>query len=179
MRYRGYINIMKKIYRLITCIICISFILSGCFSHEKSFIIPLNYTCNAIVKIHTDKTENNYNVDIACKDNNYGFTISDEVTSWNILYNEDKCVMSNGKFKENDIVIDNLKIRNMLMSEFDLSKFKFDDDNKRDKITYFDGIYKHVLTFSEENFLPNKIFVYKNNNLVKTIEYIEFKVEEL
>lgn len=170
---------MKKTYKFIICIIIICIVFSGCFNREKSFVIPLNYSSNTVVKIYTDNAENNYNVNVTCKDNNYDFLINNETIFWGILYNEDKCVMKNNKFKDDDIVINNLKIKDILMSEFDLSKFKYEDDNKKDKITYFDGVYKHVLMFGEKNVFPNKIFIYKNNNLVKTIEYLDFNVEQL
>ncbi len=159
-------------------IICSCIILAGCSVKEESFVIPTNYTGEAIMKVYTGNTENTYNVKIRCKDGDYSFIINEGSALWSIDYEGGSCVLNNDKFKESSVKIDNYKMVNPLVYEFDLSKFNTSLDPIPEELIYWDGTYKHVLNFSKENLLPDKIFIYKNDNLVKAIQYDEINIEK-
>jgi len=161
---------------VITIIFCI--ILMGCSKKNKPFIIPVNYTGEATVKVYTDKTENTYNVKITCKNGSYNLTIDEGYSIWDISYNENVCILTNDKFKENSVEIDNFKIADLLLLEFNLNKFDASLDPIPEELIYWDGTYKHVLNFSKENLLPEKIFIYKKDNLVKAIQYNIINIEK-
>jgi len=170
---------MRKYVKLIILLnlICI---ISGCSKSlikEKHYVIPVNYSGEATVKIYTDKTENTYAVKIVCKDGNYSFIVNDGSANWNITMDGGACTLNNDKFKDNNVTINNFKIADSLIDEFNLGKFNNLQDNMPDELIYWDGTYKHVLNFSKENLLPENIFIYKNDVLVKTIQYDKLKME--
>lgn len=170
---------MKNKVRLtaFTLLIFLLVSISGCAKKEP-FVIPVNYSGEAVVKSYTDKTENTYNVKIIIKDGTYSLNIDDDKANWNISINENSCVLYNEKFKDNMITINNFKLKDSIISEFDLSKFNNNEDPIPEEIIYWDGTYKHVLNFSKENLLPKNIFIYKNENLVKAIEYTKMEIKE-
>lgn len=169
---------MGRYFKFIICIVLICIILIGCSKENEPFVIPVNYTADASVIVYTDKTENSYNVKITCKNDSYNFTIDDGSSLWNISYEGKVCTLYNDKFKESSVQIDNFKIADSLLSEFNLSKFNTSLDPVPEELIYFDGTYKHVLDFSKENLLPEKIFIYKNDNLVKAIQYNKINIEK-
>lgn len=169
---------MRKYIDLIAIAILFCSILIGCSIKNESFTIPVNYTSEATVKVYTDKTENTYNVKITCKNGSYDFTIDEGYSLWNISYDGNVCVLNNDKFKENSIEIHDFKIAGLLLSEFNLNKFNTSLDPIPEELIYWDGTYKHVLNFSKENLLPDKIFIYKNDNLVKAIQYNKINIEK-
>lgn len=170
---------MWRYAKLIICIILICIIIGGCSVKDESFVIPVNYTGEASMKVYTDNTENTYNVKIKCKDGDYNLIIDEGSSLWGIDYIDGSCVLNNNKFKENSVRIDNFKMMNPLIYEFDLSKFNNNSvDPIPEELIYWDGTYKHVLNFSKENLLPEKIFIYKNDNLVKAIQYNEINIEK-
>lgn len=160
------------IYSILICVFLI-----GCSLKSAQYIIPINYTAEASVKVYTDKTENAYNVKIICKDGSYNFAIDDGSSVWDISYESNVCVLNNNKFKESSVKINDFKIADSLLSEFNLNKFNVYLDPVPDELIYWDGIYKHILNFSKDNLLPEKIFIYKNDYLVKAIHYNKINIE--
>ncbi len=167
---------MKKVYKLIVLLI-LTYILTGCTAGKEFFIIPYNYSGEAVVKIYNEKKENTYNVNIKCRDGNYNLNFDDGETKWSLSVDGDKCSLNNEKFKDNSVVIDEFNMAQSLIAEFDLSKFDYSEGPKPEEIIYWDGTYKHVLNFDKENLLPDNIFIYKNDNLVKTIQYSKLDIE--
>ncbi len=170
---------MKIYFKFIifTALSCI--ILAACSVKDDSFVIPVNYTGQANMKVYTDDTENSYSVKITCKDGDYSFVINEGSSCWNIDYKDSACFLNNDKFKDSSVRIDNFKMVNPLVYEFDLNKFNSSVDPIPEELIYWDGTYKHVLNFSKENLLPDKIFIYKNDNLVKAIQYGEINIEDV
>ena len=169
---------MGRYFKFIICLVLICIFLIGCSKENEPFVIPVNYTADASVIAYTDKTENSYNVKITCKNDGYNFTIDDGSSYWNISYEGKVCTLLNDKFKENSVQIDNFKIGDSLLSEFNLNKFNTSLDPVPEELIYWDGTYKHVLDFSKDNLLPEKIFIYKNDNLVKAIHYNKINIEK-
>ncbi|MDD2494423.1 MAG: hypothetical protein PHE29_04445 [Tissierellia bacterium] len=172
---------MKYKVRLFICTTFIFLLVSiwGCSKKElEPFVIPVNYSGEALVKSYTGETENTYNVRIIINDGAYSLNIDDGSTKWNISVDDSSCVLYNDKFKENIVKINNFKIRDSIISDFDLGKFSNFKDSIPKELIYWDGTYKHVLNFSKENLLPEKIFIYKNENLVKAIEYKNIEVKQ-
>ena len=169
---------MRKYIKFILSVMLIFIFLVGCSIKNEPFVIPVNYTGEANVKVYTDKTENTYSVKITCKNGGYNFTIDEGSSLWNISYEGNVCVLNNDKFKESSVEIDNFKIAETLLSEFNLNKFNTSVDPIPEELIYWDGTYKHVLNFSKENLLPEKIFIYKNDNLVKAIQYNIINIEK-
>lgn len=170
---------MKSYFKFIIFIAFSCMILAGCSVKNESFVIPANYTGQANMKVYTDNTENSYNVKIMCKDGDYSFVIDEGSSCWSVDYTDNVCVLSNDKFKDSSVRIDNFKMNNPLVYEFDLNKFNSSVDPIPEELIYWDGTYKHVLNFSKENLLPDKIFIYKNDNLVKAIQYDEINIKEI
>jgi hypothetical protein len=169
---------MGKYIKLFIIIIAavISF---GCSRREAEYTIPENYTAEAVMKVYTDKTENSYSIKILCRDNSYTFSISDGSAAWNIAMLSDKRFMINNEnFPEGSDAIEDFYLKDALVYDFNLSKFNNYTEEIPDEIIYLDGKYKHVLSFSKQNLLPKTIFIYKNDILVKTIEYNTINVEK-
>lgn len=165
---------------ILVIILILSFLLiiaTGC-SKNKPFVIPVNYSGEAVVKSYADKSENTYDVKIICRDGNYSFNIDNENINWNVSINGDSCVLYNEKFDDGTVTIDNFKLKDTIVSEMDLNKFNNYEENIPEELIYWDGTYKHVLNFSKESLLPEKIFIYKNENLVKSIEYKKLEMKE-
>jgi len=163
----------------VLCLILILSTLCGCSVKADPFVIPVNYTGAALMKVYTDKSENAYKVNIICRDGNYSFRADSGTQSWNIAYlSGSRCVLNNDKFPEDSVVIENFQLTDSLVYDFDLSKFDSSLDIMPEELVYFDGTYKHVLNFSKESLLPETIFIYKNDKLVKTIQYEKINIEE-
>ncbi|HAQ40905.1 MAG TPA: hypothetical protein DCM73_08785 [Clostridiales bacterium] len=163
----------------ILCLILILSTLCGCSVKADPFVIPVNYTGEALMKVYTDKSENAYKVNIICRDGNYSFRADSGTQSWNIAYlSGSRCVLNNDKFPEDSVVIENFQLTDSLVYDFDLSKFDSSLDIMPEELVYFEGTYKHVLNFSKESLLPETIFIYKNDKLVKTIQYEKINIEE-
>lgn len=163
----------------IVCLIFAAAALCGCSKNAESFVIPVNYTGEAEMKVYTENSENAYRVNIVCRDGNYSFRADTGAQSWNFAYlSGERCVLNNDKFPENSVVIENFKMTDSLVYDFDLTKFDVSSDTIPKELIYFDGIYKHVLDFSKESMLPSTIFIYKNDNLIKTIAYEKMNIEE-
>ncbi|MDW5300387.1 MAG: hypothetical protein SA378_09650 [Sedimentibacter sp.] len=164
----------------ICCLILILTVLCGCLvKSDDAYVIPVNYTGEALMKVYTEKSENTYNVNIVCRNNNYSIRTDAGNKSWNAAFLSDKrCILSNGKFPESSIVIENFVIGDLLVNDFDFGKFYTDLDTMPEELVYWDGTYKHVLNFSKENLLPSTIYIYKNDNLVKAIQYKKISIEE-
>lgn len=171
--------ILKSYFKFTFFIALGCIILAGCSVKNESFMIPDNYSGQANMKVYTDNTENSYNVKIMCKDGDYSFVINEGSFCWSVDYVDDVCVLNNDKFKDSSVKIDNFKMTNPLVYEFDLNKYNSSVDPIPEELIYWDGTYKHVLNFSKENLLPDKIFIYKNENLVKAIQYDEINIEEV
>ena len=153
-------------------------VLSGCRPADKPFILPLNYTGQALVKVYTDQTENEYKVNLVCRDGNYSIMTQGENAAWNYaLISGKRCILSNDKFTDSSVTIENFKLGRQIYHDFDFRKFHKLEELPQELI-YFDGTYKHVLNFSKENFLPETINIYKNEKLVKAIEYEILNIEE-
>lgn len=165
-------------------VLCLIFMLillvSGCSKEQKDpYVIPDNYTGEALMKVYIINSENAYKLNIICRDDNYSVRANTEDIAWNLAFlSGNRCVMNNDKFPENSVVIDNFKLADSFIYDFDLSKFKKSADLLADELVYFDGTYKHVLNFSKESLLPSTIFIYKNDDLVKTITYEKLFPEE-
>jgi len=167
--------------RLKICsLILIITILFGCsVKSDDPYFIPVNYTGEAIMKVYTEESENTYKVNIVCRDNNYSLKTDAGNESWNAAFLSDKrCILSNDKFPENSVVIEDFAIGDLLVNDFDFGKFYTDLDTMPEELVYWDGTYKHVLSFSKENLLPSTIFIYKNDILVKAIQYEKISIEE-
>lgn len=164
----------------IICLFLFVITVCGCSNvSDNPFIIPVNYTGEAVMKVYTENSENEYKVSIICRDSNYSFKINSGNESWNSAFlSGNRCVLNNDKFPENSVVIENFNITDSLTYDFDLKKFDHYFDVMPEELSYFDGTYKHVLNFSKENLLPISIFIYKNDNLVKTILYEKINIEE-
>lgn len=163
----------------ILCLVLILWLVCGCSARTEPFIIPVNYTGEALMKVYTDNSENPYKVSIVCREGNYSFRADTAAQSWNFAYlSGDRCILNNDKFPESSAVIENFKLADSLIYDFDLGKFDSSSDAIPEELVYFDGTYKHVLSFSKESLLPETIFIYKNDNLVKTIQYEKINIEE-
>ena len=163
----------------IMCLIFAVVAVCGCSKEAEPFVIPVNYTGEATMKVYTENSENAYRVNIVCRDGNYSFRADTGAQSWNFAYlSGNRCVLNNDKFPESSVVIENFKMTDSLVYDFDLTKFEVSSDAIPEELVYFDGMYKHVLDFSKESLLPSTIFIYKNDNLVKTIAYEKMNVEE-
>lgn len=163
----------------ILCLILILSTVCGCSAKADPFVIPVNYTGEALMKVYSDKSENAYKVNIVCRDGNYSFRADTGTQSWNFAYlSGSRCVLNNDKFPEDSVVIEDFKLADSLVYDFDLAKFDSSLDIMPEELVYYDGTYKHVLNFSKESLLPKTIFIYKNDNLVKTIQYEKINIEE-
>lgn len=165
----------------ILCLVIWLLAVSGCSTKSEvdNFVIPVNYTGEALMKSYTEYSENAYKVNIICRDNNLSFRTEIGNVAWNSAYlTGNRCVLNNDKFPESSVTIENFKLTDTLAYDFDLSKFDNKVDPLPDELVYFDGTYKHVLNFSKERLLPSSIFIYKNDNLVKTITYEKINIEE-
>ena len=163
----------------ICCFILIISFLCGCTAKNDPYVMPVNYTGEALMKVYTDKSENAYKVKIICRDGNYSIRTETGNESWNTAFlKDDRCVLNNDKFPESSIVIENFIICDLLIHDFDLGKFDNSLDTMPEELIYCDGNYKHVLNFSKENLLPSTIYIYKNDNLVKAIQYEKINIEE-
>lgn len=168
---------MGKIWRLlIIALLCM--ILVGCSAKSKSFVIPDNYTGEALMKVYTDKTENSYKVSLIHRDGNSNFSINDGDMKWNVAFlNDGRCILSNELFSDSSVNLENFKLMEVLSFDFDFSKFKNDLEELPQELVYWDGTYKHILSFNKESLLPESILIYKNENLVKAIQYDKINVE--
>ena len=164
--------------KFMTMFLILLIVLSGCTAESKQFILPINYTGEALMKVYTDKTENNYKINIICRDGNYSIRTESENEAWNYAYvSGNRCILSNDKFPESSVTIENFQLTDVLLQDFDLEKFDIAEDLP-DELIYWDGTYKHILSFSKENLLPKTIFIYKNDKLVKAIQYEKINIEE-
>lgn len=163
-------------------IICLIFMVAamcGCSKKADPFIIPVNYTGEATMKVYTENSEDAYKVSIVCRDGNYSFRADTGVQAWNFAYlSGNRCVLNNDKFPESGVTIENFKMTDSLVYDFDLTKFEISADSIPEELVYFDGTYKHVLDFGKESLLPSTIYIYKNDSLVKAITYENINVEE-
>lgn len=163
----------------VLCLVLIVMTVCGCSAEPGHYVIPVNYTGEAFMKVYTKNSENDYKVNIICRDNNYSFKTQTNSSAWNAAFlSGDRCVLNNEKFPENSVVIENFKLADSLVHDFDLSKFDVNLDAIPDELVYYDGTNRHVLNFSKESLLPASIFIYKNDDLVKTITYEEINVEQ-
>lgn len=163
----------------ICCLILIVFLLSSCKKEDKTFSIPVNYTADAVMQVYEQTREDTYNLSIISRDNNYSIKTTSGNQTWNTAYlSGGRCVLSNDKFPDGSVTIENFKTEKYLVQDIDLSKFQNTVDGLSEEIIYWDGTFRHVLSFSSENLLPDTIFIYKNDDLVKTIKYENIKVEE-
>jgi outer membrane lipoprotein-sorting protein len=164
--------------RLIIFILVLLMALSGCTAEDKPFILPVNYSANALMKVYTDKTENDYKINIICRDGNYSIRTETENEAWNCAYvSGNRCILNNDKFPESSVTIENYKLNDTLLHDFDFGKFDVFEDIP-EELVYWDGEYKHVLNFSKDNMLPKTIFIYKYDKLVKAIQYEKINIEE-
>lgn len=169
----------SKMKLKIMCLVLLIFAICGCSAEVDPFVIPVNYTGEALMKVYTENSDNAYKVNIICRDGNYSFRTNTEKESWNVAYlSGNRSVLNNDKFPESSVVIENFKLSDFLVYDFDLAKFDSSLDTMPEELVYFDGTYKHVLNFSKENLLPATIFIYKNDNLVKTIQYEKINMEQ-
>lgn len=172
---------MKYKVKLVVCVILFILLIGLCGCSEKQqkpFVIPVNYSSEVLVKLYTEETENTYNVRVIINEGTYSLNVNDGSMNWNISMDDSSCVLYNDKFKENIVKIDNFKIRDLVISDFNLSKFNNIAEPIPEELIYWDGTYKHVLNFSKENLLPENIFIYKDENLVKTIEYKNIETKQ-
>ncbi len=162
---------------IISCLI-LMLLICACSAQDDPFILPVNYTGEASMKVYTDKTENDYRVSIICRQGNYSIRTETENEAWNHAYvSGNRFVLTNDKFSESSVTIENFQLTEQLIHDFDFGKFDVLDVLPGELI-YFDGTYKHILNFSKENLLPSKIFIYKNDKLVKAIQYEKLNIEE-
>lgn len=154
------------------------FVICGCTAKNDPFILPVNYTGEALMKVYTDKTENDYKVNIISRDGSFSIRTESENEAWNYAYvTGNRCILTNDKFPESSVTIENFQLTEILLHDFDFGKFDVLDDMPEELI-YWDGTYRHVLNFSKENLLPKTIFIYKNDKLVKAIQYEKIYIEE-
>jgi hypothetical protein len=164
--------------RLIMLSLVLLIFVSGCAVEDKPFILPVSYSGEALMKVYTDKTENDYKVNIICRDGNYSIRTESENEAWNYAYVlGSRCILNNDKFPESSVTLENFKINETLLHDFELGKFDVLEDIPEELI-YWDGEYKHVLNFSKETRLPKTIFIYNNDKLVKAIQYETINIEE-
>lgn len=165
-------------YGLIYVVLMSCVLLWGCSSMEAEYVIPECYSGQGTMRVYTDKSTNEYEIDVReGPDSSFNLTVSNGGIAWSIVCNGDKCTFSNNKFEASSVNIDNFKILDSLMSDFDLSKFELNGKASGDDVSYRDGVFTHVLAFNNKSYLPEKITVYKNDFLVKTIEYNDIKIE--
>lgn len=163
----------------VCCLVLTTVLLFGCKAENKVYVIPSDYTGAAVMKVYNKNTENTYNVNIIARDDNYSIRTTAGGETWNTAYlSGGRCVLSNDKFPDGSVTIEDFHLEKLLVHDFDLEKFDNSYDPSSDETIYYDGTYKHVLKFSGETMLPKAIHIYKNDNLVKTIEYENIKIEE-
>lgn len=151
----------------------------GCKTKNKTNTIPQNYTSEIVLKLYNKEGENSYKINFLCRDNNYSIKATTPFQSWNTSYLSDsRFIINNDKFPESSSIIENFKLSKQLIYDFDLEKFKPTSQVVSDQLIFYDGTYKHLLSFSKENFLPESILIYKNDKLVKTILYEKITVEK-
>jgi hypothetical protein len=163
----------------ICCLILIVVLLCSCRAEEKTFSVPVNYTADAVMNVYENARENTYKLSIISRDSNYSIKMSSGNQIWNNAYlSGGRCILSNDKFPDCSVTIENFKTEKNLVQDIDLSKFQNTEDGLSEEVIYWDSTFRHVLSFSTENMLPDTIFIYKNDDLVKTIEYENMKKEE-
>ncbi|NLJ57287.1 MAG: hypothetical protein GX339_00400 [Tissierellia bacterium] len=163
--------------RFIICLIT-TIVLCGCSVEQDPYVLPVDYTGEALMKVYTDEIENDYRVNIICRDGNYSIRTESANEAWNYAYvSGDRCILTNDKFPDSSVTIENFKLKDTLIHDFDFGKFDVVEELPEELI-YWDGNYKHILNFSDENKLPETIFIYKNDKLVKAIQYEKLNIEE-
>ncbi len=177
----GYIIITMEAgfgMRLIMLVLVLLICVSGCTAEDKPFILPVNYSGEALMKVYTDKTENDYKVNIIYRDGNYSIRTESENEAWNYAYvSGNRCILNNDKFPESSVTLENYKLNETLLHDFDFGKFDVLEDIP-EQLVYWDGKYTHILNFSKESLLPETILIYNNDKLVKAIKYEIIKIEE-
>lgn len=163
---------------IVLCLLLLLIVVSGCSAEDNPFIMPVNYSGEALMKVYTDKTENDYKVNIIYRDGNYSIRTESEDEAWNYAYvSGNRCILTNDKFPDCSVTLENYKLNETLLHDFDFGKFDVLEEIPQ-VLTYWDGEYKHVLNFSKENLLPETIFIYNNDKLVKAIQYETISIEE-
>lgn len=162
---------------IMLCLISL-IVLSGCTANDNPFVLPVNYTGEAFMKVYTDNTENDYRVNVIRREGNYSIRAETENGAWNYaVVSGNRCILTNDKFPDSSVTIENFQLAGQLFHDYDFGKFDILEEMPKELI-YFDGTYKHVLNFSKENLLPESIFIYKNEKLVKAIQYEKLNIEE-
>jgi hypothetical protein len=123
--------------RLIIFILVLLMALSGCAAEDKSFILPVNYSAKALMKVYTDKTENDYKINIICRDGNYSIRTESENAAWNYAYvSGNRCILNNDKFPESSVTIENYKLNDILLHDFDFGKFDVFEDIPEESLKF-------------------------------------------
>ena len=164
---------LKRLLLVINIIIFIIIsLLTGCSSKGKEYVAPPRYYSDVIMTTYSNSEKQNikYNMKILYNNNEYKVIINYENINFFIQFADGKCVLINDKFSDNQI-FGSLTVFENLYNEIDLNKFTGLQSRALNSLEAYDGSYKYVLEYNNNNFSPKKLHIYKNDALIKTFEY--------
>ena len=104
---------------IMLCLISL-IVLSGCTASDNPFVLPVNYTGEAFMKVYTDNTENDYRVNVIRREGNYSIRAETENGAWNYaVVSGNRCILTNDKFPDRSVTIENFKLAGNLFIDFD------------------------------------------------------------
>lgn len=156
--------------KILVCILLV-LALCGCKKTNKFYQAPLKYTAETVMTVNADNQDKEYMMNIACDINKYKITVKNNLINYGILYDEETCTLINDNFKENQVVLNNPTIIDSMLYEINLNKFTGMECDESNTITLNDGSFKNILVYDQKTFKPVKISVFRDDELVKTVEY--------
>lgn len=164
--------------RVIFLLISVIIIMVGCSSKNNSqFISPQNYYSEAELNVLSENSQNKYNLKMYHSLDKYKIIINNGTAQWDITYDGVNCKMSNTKFENSPILLRNMKLLDELICEVDLSKFDGLTYKNCKDIRYCVNDLRYVLQLDEESYYPKVISVYRDNQLIKKINYTLFDTD--
>lgn len=161
-----------EIKRLLLVIFIIISLLTGCSLKEEEYIAPQKYYSEILMTTYSNSEKQNINYDmkILCNNDEYKIIINYDNINFFIQCADGKCTLINDKFTDNQIV-GSLTVFENLYNEINLNKFTGLKSRALNSIEAYDGLYKYVLEYNENNFSPKKLHIYKDDAIIKTFEY--------
>lgn len=157
--------------RIVFLLVFLIIILTGCNYKEVQYVSPQNYYSEAEFSVFSENSQNKYDLKIYHNLDKYKIIICNDELQWDLVFDGVNCKLDNSKFKDNPILINNMNIIDKLIYELDLSKFEGVIYNNCEDIRYCINDFKYVLELGEESLYPKVVCVYKDNQLIKKINY--------
>lgn len=157
---------------LIIAVLVIILFLTGCSFRKTEYTAPKKYYSEILMTTHSDSEKQNvkYNMKILCNDEEYKIIINHGNVNFFIQLTDGKCTLINDKFTDNQI-LGSLTVFENLYSEIDLDKFTGLKSKASNTVEAYEGLYKYVLEYNKNNFSPQKLYIYKDDFIIKTFEY--------